>query len=99
MAGGYSFVRVIGRAEVMERDDPWRWGALTAAIRRPVAASLGAMRAIEEEGLFQRSLDNGANTSRRAFAADRLHAPRRSACWDIRGLGGDGLQSNFCDRL
>lgn len=68
MAGGWPLSGVIGRAEVMDALPPGGLGGTYAGNPVACAAALGAIEAIETEGLLQRSLDLGERMAARLRA-------------------------------
>ncbi len=65
LAGGFPLSGVIGRAEVMDAVPPGGLGGTYGGNPVACAAGLGAIQAIEEEGLLERSLELGERMRRR----------------------------------
>lgn len=85
LAGGYPLSGVIGRADIMDRVEPGGLGGTYGGNPVACAAALGAIEALETEGLLERSLVIG-EWLRNRFTALATNLGL-DVVGDVRGLG------------
>lgn len=85
LAGGYPLSGVIGRADIMDRVEPGGLGGTYGGNPVACAAALGAIEALETEGLLERSLFIG-EWLRNRFTALATNLGL-DVVGDVRGLG------------